>query len=103
MFGQLKEAQEKMEAAKKRLEEIIVTGTAGGDGVKAEVTANKKLKSITISPNIVGDKEQIEDLVVIAVNRALENAEKVAEAEMQAVAKELLPGGIGALGKMFGK
>ncbi|MCC7051439.1 MAG: YbaB/EbfC family nucleoid-associated protein [Bacteroidia bacterium] len=103
MFGQLKEAQEKMEAAKKRLDEIFVKGDAGGGSVIAEVSASKKLRSLVLSDNLLSDKEQIEDLVVIAVNRALEAADKVAEAEMQAVANQLLPGGMGALGKMFGK
>jgi len=38
------------------------------------------------------DKEQIEDLTLLAINRALENAEKVYEAEMKNVAKGMLPG-----------
>lgn len=102
MLGQIKEAQEKMEAAKKRLDDIFVKGDAGGNSVVAEVTASKKIKSITISDEIIGDKDQIEDLVVIALNRALENAEKVAEAEMQSIAREMLPA-MGGLGNLFGK
>ena len=39
-----------------------------------------------------GDKEQIEDLCILAINRALEQAEKVYEAEMKDIAKGMLPG-----------
>ena len=102
MFGQLKEAQEKMEAAKKRLEEIFVDGDAGSGAVKVTVSASKKVKSIHLSDEIIGDKEQLEDLITIAVNRAIENAEKVAEAEMQSVAREMMPA-MGGLGNLFGK
>lgn len=38
------------------------------------------------------DKEQIEDLVMIALNKALEKAENVANAEMAGAAKGFLPG-----------
>jgi|688.fasta_scaffold1293355_1 DNA-binding YbaB/EbfC family protein len=102
MFGQLKEAQEKMEAAKKRLDEIFVSGDAGSGAVKVNVSASKKIKSIHLSDEIIGDKEQIEDLVTIAINRALENAEKVAEAEMQTIAREMMPS-MGGLSNLFGK
>jgi DNA-binding YbaB/EbfC family protein len=102
MFGQLKEAQEKMEAAKKRLDEIFVLGEAGSGAVKVHVSASKKVKSIHISDEIIADKEQIEDLVTIAINRAMENAEKVAEAEMQSIAREMMPS-MGGLSNLFGK
>ncbi|MCC6683941.1 MAG: YbaB/EbfC family nucleoid-associated protein, partial [Bacteroidia bacterium] len=49
------------------------------------------------------DREQIEDLIVVAVNRAMEQADNVSQAEMQAIAKDMLPGGLGGLGNLFGK
>ncbi len=49
----------------------------------ATVTANKKVKNISISEELIaqGDKEYIEDLVLTAMNRAMENAQNVAETE----------------------
>ncbi len=60
--------------------------------VKVVSNGNRKITSIEISPEIMNDREQVEELTLIAVNRALEKAEKVAESEMQGIAKGILPG-----------
>ena len=93
MFGKLAEAQKKMQEIKDRLEKITVTGEAEGK-VIAEATGNNKIKSIHINDSLfkVADREQVEDLVVVAVNRALEASEKLMQVEMAAASKDLLPG-----------
>jgi DNA-binding protein YbaB len=48
--------------------------------------------SISVPAEIVGDKEMIEELVLIATNRALAEAEKVNEREMQSAAMGIIPG-----------
>jgi hypothetical protein len=94
MMDQLKEMQQKSEEVKKRLDTISVSEDSENGLVKVNCTANRKITSITISEDLMkeADKEQIEDLTILAVNRALEKAEKVAEAEMAGVAKGMLPG-----------
>jgi len=92
MFGQLQEAQQKMEEVKQRLNNIQVKGEA--DGVVVIVTGNRKLVNVDIAENLIsdGDKEQIEDMVTVAFNRAIENADNVNESEMKSVAGNMLPG-----------
>lgn len=102
MFGKLNEAKQKMEEAKARLETVFVEGEAENGAVKAIVSASKKVKEIIISDELMNDKEQLQDLITVALNRAMEKADSVSEAEMKAVANEMLPG-MGGLGNLFGK
>jgi len=94
MMGKLQEMQKKSEEIKKRLDTISVQGEAENGLVKVISNGNRKISSISINEELIksGDKEQIEDLCILAMNRALENAEKVYEAEMKDVAKGMLPG-----------
>ena len=93
MMGKLQEMKQKSEEVKKRLDTISVEGNAE-NSVKVILTANRKITSITFSDELLkeGDAEKIEDLSLIAINQALEKAEKIAEAEMQGIAKGMLPG-----------
>lgn len=93
MMGKLQEMKQKSEEVKKRLDTIIVDADAE-DLVKVSSTGNRKINSIRIDEQLIeeGDREKIEDLCLFAVNRALEKAEKVAETEMQGIAKGMLPG-----------
>lgn len=93
-MGKLGEMKQRMEDMKKRLDNITVVGEAGNGLVKATVTGNRKLVNLQISPELLQeqDAEAIEDLVTVAVNRALEQAEQVAEAESTAMGQDMLPG-----------
>ena len=94
MMGKMQEMKQKSEEVKQRLDTISVSADAENGSVRVVSTGNRKITSITISDELMkeGDKDQIEDLTLLAVNRALEKAEKVAEAEMAGVAKGMLPG-----------
>ena len=94
MMGKLQEMQQKTEAIKQRLDTISVQGEAEDGLVKVTATGNRKVTAIQISEELIqsNDKEQVEELCILAVNRALEQAEKVYEAEMKDVAKGMLPG-----------
>lgn len=93
MMGKMQEMKQKSEEVKKRLDTISVSGDAESK-VTVISTGNRKITSVQISEDILGidNKEQLEDLIILAVNRALEKAEKVNEAEMAGVAKGMLPG-----------
>lgn len=82
MMQQAKQMQDKMMNMKADLEKIEVVGQSGGGMVNATMTCGKKLKSIKIAPEVITpeDPEMLEDLVMAAVNDALNKAdEKTAE------------------------
>lgn len=90
MMVKLKEAQQKIEATKLRLNTILIDGEAGNGLVKVTVSANRAVKNISISEKLT-DKEEIEDLLVIALNKALEKANSISETELAAAAKDGMP------------
>lgn len=94
MLDKLYEAQKKMKEVKERLDKISVTGKAGNDEVIVDMNGNLKITAVKISDVLMatGHKEQLEDLITVACNRALDAAQNVAQAEMAAASKGLLPG-----------
>ena len=90
-MGKLKEAQQKMEEVKSKLDQITVIGEA--QGVKVSLNGNKVVTNIDIPQMILDDrdKEQIEDLLILALNKGLENAENVAQSEGASAMKGMLP------------
>tara|TARA_B100000482_G_C12513997_1_gene261685 strand:+ start:536 stop:838 length:303 start_codon:yes stop_codon:yes gene_type:complete len=91
MMGKLQEAKQKMEDVKDKLDQIIVVGEA--QGIKVSLNANKVVTNIDIPQMILddGDKDQVEDLLILALNKGLENAENVAQSEGASVMKGILP------------
>jgi len=87
----LQAAQEKMEEVKARLDGITVVGEA--QGVKVIVNGNKVVKNIDIPQMIIddADKEQMEDLLLLALNRGLESAENISQAENASAMKGVIP------------
>lgn len=104
MFDKLFEAQQKADEVKKRLDTITVTGTAEGGKITVTANGNKLLQSVAIDEEFYkdADREEIEELLVVAVNKAIEQAENISQSEMAAMTKEML-GGLGGLGNLFGK
>ncbi len=91
IMGKMQEAQQKMEATKKRLDTILIDEILENGLIKITCTANKKIKNIIISQELMDDKESVEDLIIVAINRALEKAEKISEIEMKGVANNVMP------------
>jgi len=91
MMGKLKETQKKIEDAKRRLDTILIDEKSSDDLLKITISANRKIKSIAISDNLLNDKEQLEDYLILTLNKAIERATQVNEAELTAVAKEGMP------------
>lgn len=92
MLGKLQDLQQRMDSLKKRLDSVTVSAEA--DGVVAVMNGNKKLVNITISDALMatGDKEQIEDMITIAINRVSEKAQDIADAEGAAIGRDIVPG-----------
>lgn len=104
MMGKIAEAKKKVEEAKQKLEHISVSGESGNNKVKVIADANRKVKEVTIAGDLTDyDKEELEDLLTVAVNKAIENANAVQEAELSAAAKDVMPNipGMGGLGNLF--
>lgn len=86
MMKQLKEAGEKMQDVQKQLEKLIAEGEAGGGMVRAKVNGRQKLLELTIDPEIMDDVDMVQDLVVAAVNKALESSSQLAQNEISKAA-----------------
>src|SRR3954469_12742472 len=93
MMGKLQEMKERADEIKAQLDiTVLKTEGAGGD-IKIEITGNRKIKSLTIAPALQhGDKEELEEQLTVALNKAIEAADKVNEEEMKKAAGGLLPG-----------
>lgn len=91
MMGKLKETQKKVEATKERLNSVMVDEASSDGLLKVTLTANRELKSISIDDSLLEDKDQLEDYLVLTLNKAIEKASKINEAELAAVAKEGMP------------
>ena len=91
MMGKLKETQQKIEETKKRLDTVLVDEQSSDGLLKVTLTANRKIKSIDINESLLEDKEQLEDYLILVLNKAIEKATNVNEAELGAVAKDGMP------------
>ena len=93
MMKKLQEMQQKVEETKARLDTITVEGKASNGKVTVIMNGNRKVNSISINEKLGGfDKEELEDLLIIATNDALEKAESVNESEMKAASAGMIPG-----------
>ena len=91
MMGKLKETQKKVEETKKRLDTVLIDQASNDGKLKITLTANRAIKSIEIDEELFEDKEQLEDYLILTLNKAIEKATSVNEAELGAVAKEGMP------------
>lgn len=99
-MGKLQDMKQQMDEIKARLDTITVEGEAGNGAVKITVTGNRKIKGVKISDTLANaDREELEDLLIIALNKAIENADKVNESEMQGAAMGVMPMMKGLFGK----
>ncbi|MFK7810998.1 MAG: YbaB/EbfC family nucleoid-associated protein [Maribacter sp.] len=100
MMGKLKETQQKVEATKKRLDTVSLEESSPEGLIKVVITANRAIKEIQIDESLLADKDQLEDYLILAVNKAIEKATLVNETELAAVAKEGMPN-IPGMGNLF--
>ena len=91
MMGKLKETQQKIEATKQRLDTVLIDEKSNDGLLEVTLTANRKIKSIAIDQSLLQDKEQLEDYLILVLNKAIERATNVNEAELAAVAKDGMP------------
>ena len=91
MMNKIKETQAKVEETKKRLDTVTLQEKSNDDLLQVKITANRELKSIEIDDELLNDKEQLEDYLILTINKAIKKAGEVNDAEVSAVAKEGMP------------
>lgn len=101
MFGQMEEQQKEM---RKQLAAIEVEAESGDGAVKVVANANREIINISINKEGLDwdDQEQVEDLVMVAVNRVLEKAAEREAEETQKLIQNMMPPGMGGLSNLFG-
>ncbi|MSQ79795.1 MAG: hypothetical protein EXR21_09005 [Flavobacteriaceae bacterium] len=72
MLDKIMAAQQQMAELKQRLDTVMVTGEC--EGLEVTANANNRFVGVSIPDGLLSDKEQLEDYLCIAMNRALENA-----------------------------
>lgn len=106
MMGKMKEVQARIKEAQSNLINISASGESGGGMVKAIVNGKKQLIALDIDPTILkaDDKVLIQDLVVAAVNKALDEVDGLAKEEMRKSTEGLIPNIPGMdLGSLIGQ
>ncbi len=105
MMGKMKEVQARIKEAQENLVSITATGESGGGMVKATVNGKRQVVAVEIDPTLMKpeDRTVAQDLVVAAVNKALEEVETLAREELRKKTEGLLPNIPGLdLGGMMG-
>jgi DNA-binding YbaB/EbfC family protein len=77
MMARLGKMQEQLAKAQEEMENRVAEATAGGGAVKVEITGGYKVKSLKIDPDVIDpeDLSMVEDLVIAAMNEALQQVQ----------------------------
>jgi nucleoid-associated protein EbfC len=99
MFGNLLgDFEKKQQEMMAKAAELVVH--AEMEGVKVSVNGKKEIVNISIAdPSVLEDKEQLEDLLVATINRALDEAGEKVAAETERMMQDMLPPGFGDMFK----
>ncbi len=93
LFSKLQEARQKIEEAKRKLNDLIVEVEDKNGAIKIKANANKVITTIEISEEFLKSisKEELEKLLLTTINKALDEAAQKGELEMKEITKSMLP------------
>ena len=91
MMGKLQDAQKKVEETKQRLNHVLIDEKSTDNLLEVTVTANRIIKTISIDDSLLNDKEQLEDYLVLVLNKAILKASNINDAELATAAKDGMP------------
>jgi hypothetical protein len=93
LMERLAKLQDDMKEAHEALGQERLTVSAGGDAVKVVIDGQQHLHEIQIAPEALADREMLQDMLVAAINNALEQSQTLAAQRMQGLSGALgLPG-----------
>jgi DNA-binding YbaB/EbfC family protein len=93
MMGKLQEMKKKADEMKAKLDDTIISTEGAGGDIKIDITGNRELRSISIAPALQhGNKEELEEQLLVTLNKAIAKANSINEEEMKKAASGLLPG-----------
>jgi len=98
MMQQIQKLQEEMVKTQDALADESVSVTAGGGAIEVTITGHQRLTAVKIDPDVVDpeDVEMLQDLIVAAVNEAIERSQALAAERLGALTGGLgLPPGLG--------
>ncbi len=93
MLGKVKEIQAKLQDAQNNLGSVIAEGEAGAGMVKAVVNGKKQLVKLHIDKDLMKpeDLEMVQDLVIAAVNKAMDSVEEKSKDYLQKATEGMMP------------
>lgn len=105
MMRQLQKMQEDMVAAQEALANETVEVSVGGGAVTVVITGHQRVQSVTIKPEAIDTSDpewltDLQDLLVVAVNQAIEQSQTMAAQRMESITGGL--GDIPGLGGLLG-
>lgn len=105
MMRQLQKMQQDMVEAQESLANEVTEVTVGGGAIRIAITGHQRIQAITINPGIIDTSDEewvtdLQDLLVVAVNQAIEQSQTMAAARMESITGGLsgMPGLGGLLG-----
>ena len=105
MFDLFGNIQEQQEAIAIKLKEVEIEHTSSDKLISIKINANKEILDLSIQIDAEKglDIAQLEDQMIVTLNEAFEKANVAAEKVSSAAINDLLPGGLGGIGGLFGQ
>lgn len=100
MLAQMQQMQQQMAETQQSLENETLTVTSGGGAVSIVITGHQRVQSIEIVPELLDpeEKDMLQDMLVAAVNAAIEQSQTMSAQRMEGIT-----GGLGGgLSDMLG-
>lgn len=96
LLAQAQKMQEEMDRVQEALAEEVLEVTVGGGAVRVEITGQQQVRTIEIDPELLDPEEvdMLQDLLVVAINQAIEKSQALAAERMQAVMGNFSLGGL---------
>lgn len=91
MMNKLKEAQQKVAETKAKLNNVYIDEKSSNEKIKVTITANREIKSIQISEELLNDAEELEDYLIVTLNKAIQKASDINEKKLAVAAKSGMP------------
>ncbi len=93
MMGKMKEVQSRMKDAQENLQQVVETGESGAGMVRVTVNGLKNVLKMEIDPDLIkpDDREMLQDLIVAATNKALQQVETKSREHLKQATEGLLP------------